>query len=70
MRKIVSTVSSNRGQTVETILFRHDIALARLKPGDDEKFSSIKNCFGFFCARLLWQSRLKRVKNEIGLTGK
>jgi hypothetical protein len=43
MRKIVSTVSSNRGQTVETVLFRHGIAITRLKPGVNEKYSSIKN---------------------------
>jgi len=43
MRKIVSTVSSNRGQTVETVLFRHGIAITRLKLGVNEKYSSIKN---------------------------
>jgi hypothetical protein len=53
MRKTVSTVSLNRGQTVETVLFRHDIAITRLKPGVNEKYSSIKNCFGvlFFLLR-------------------
>src|SRR5208282_1449498 len=34
--RTVSTVSSNRGQTVETVLFRHDIAVTRLKPGVNE----------------------------------
>jgi hypothetical protein len=45
MRRTVPTVSPNRAQTVETVLFRCGGTITRLKPGvnDNENLSRIKN---------------------------